>query len=177
MKQPIFGIKKSKVKEIITHQSHFTVIPSYYDWGEIKSLDQLLNGIDIIKDLDGYVKMSDLHLCFQNFETHNMVREANRMIKRVLALCKEYREDLNEICRAQILLDKWKPILDYTNTSNDDKKLATAMLIESQEQWMMSPKQYELSKKLDELMKKNLNEASKNCTIKIVKEEKTLEIE
>lgn len=177
MKQPIFGIKKSKVKEIITHQSHFTVIPCYYDWGEIKSLDQLLNGIDSIKDFNGYIKMSDLHSCFQDFETHKMAAHANRMIKRVLELCKEYREDLNEICRAQILLDKWKPVLDFTKTSNDDKKLATAMLIESQEHWMISPKQYELSKKLDELMKKNFNEASKNCTIKIVKEENTLEIE
>lgn len=82
-----------------------------------------------------------------------------------------------DISKSKTILEKWKPILDYTNTSNNDKKTATAMLIESQEQWMISPKQRELSKKLDELMKKNFNEASKNCTIKIVQEEKTLEIE
>ena len=82
-----------------------------------------------------------------------------------------------DISKSKTILEKWKPILDYTNTSNNDKKTATAMLIESQEQWMISPKQRELSKKLDELIKNNLNEASKNCTIKIVKEEKTLEIE
>jgi hypothetical protein len=98
MKQPIFVINKSKVKEIVEHQSKFTQIPYWYEWGKVKSLDQLLNEINNIQCVKGtYIKMHDLHLCFQNLETQKIPAYANRMIHRVLALCKNCREDLNKI--------------------------------------------------------------------------------
>lgn len=97
MSQPIFAIKKSKVKEIVEHQSKFTGIPHYYEWGEARSLEQVLNKIDSIQCIGDYIKMHDLHSCFQTIETQKIPAYANRMLKRVLAVCKLYREDLNKI--------------------------------------------------------------------------------
>lgn len=97
MSQPIFAIKKSKVKEIIEHQSKFTGIPYQYDWGSIRSMEQMIGTIDGIKSINGYIKMHDLHTIFQMLESNKMMPHANRMLHRVLAICKCYREDLNKI--------------------------------------------------------------------------------
>jgi len=93
--QPIFAIKHSKVVEIIQHQAKFTRIPYSLDWGRVDSEQQLLDAITNIKKDGEYIHMHKLHECFQQLETHKLIAHANRMLKRVLALCKEYREDIS----------------------------------------------------------------------------------
>lgn len=95
--QPIFSIKKTTVKEIVEVCNNHTPIPSYWEWGEARSIEQVMNGIDTIPCQGEYIKMHDLHAYFQSIETHKIPAYANRMIKRVLAKCKTNREDLNKI--------------------------------------------------------------------------------
>ena len=97
MGQPIFAIKKSKVKEIIHNHHNYKPIPCDYEWGEARSLEHVLNKIDCIQCIGDYIKMHDLHSCFQTIETHKIPAYANRMLKRILTMCKSYREDLNKI--------------------------------------------------------------------------------
>lgn len=97
MSQPIFTINKNKVKEIVEHQSKFTQIPYHFEWGRLKSKEELFEKLDNESTEFGCIRMHNLHLCFQAFETQKMTPGVNRMIKRVLALCKEYRQDLNKI--------------------------------------------------------------------------------
>jgi hypothetical protein len=93
--QPIFAIKHSKVIEIIQHQAKFTQIPYSLDWGKVESEQQLLDGVASLKKDGEYIRMHKLHECFQQLETHKLIANANRMLKRVLALCKLYREDIS----------------------------------------------------------------------------------
>jgi hypothetical protein len=97
--QPIFAIKHSKVIEIIQHQAKSTPIayPITYslEWGEIQSEQQLLDAVASIEKDGEYIRMHKLHECFQQIETHKLIAYANRMLKRVLALCKECREDIS----------------------------------------------------------------------------------
>ncbi len=93
--QPIFAIKHSKVIEIIQHQAKFTRIPYSLDWGKVESEQQLFEAITNIKKDGEYIRMHRLHECFQQLETQKCLARANRMLKRVLALCKLYREDIS----------------------------------------------------------------------------------
>jgi hypothetical protein len=93
--QPIFAIKHSKVVEIIQHQARFTQIPYSLDWGEIQSEQQLLDAVASLKKDSEYIRIHKLHDCFQQLETQKCLARANRMLKRVLALCKLYREDIS----------------------------------------------------------------------------------
>ena len=97
MKQPIFGINKSKVKEIVEHQSKFTQIPYSLDWGSLKSVEELFEKLDNEATEFGCIRMHRVHDCIYSFESHKMLPTANRMLDRVFALCKIYREDLNKI--------------------------------------------------------------------------------
>ena len=93
--QPTFAIKHSKVIEIIQHQAKFTQIPYSLEWGEIQSEQQLLDAVASIEKGGEYIRMHKLHDCFQQLETQKCPARANRMLKRVLALCKLYREDIS----------------------------------------------------------------------------------
>ena len=93
--QPIFAIKHSKVVEIIQHQAKFTQIPYSLDWGKVESEQQLLDAVASLKKDSEYIRMHKLHECFQQLETQKCLARANRMLKRVLALCKLYREDIS----------------------------------------------------------------------------------
>jgi hypothetical protein len=97
MIQPIFVIKKSKVKEIVEHQSKFTQIPYHLEWGHLNSIEELFEKLDNEKTESGYIRMHQVHNCINSFETHKIPAYANRMLDRVLHLCKLYREDLNKI--------------------------------------------------------------------------------
>lgn len=135
MSQPIFVIKKSKVKELIEHQSKFTQIPYSLDWGHLKSIEELFEKLDNEPTEHGRIRMHRVYDCIYSFQTHKLIANANRMLDRVFALCKEYRENLNEVkIKSQAVLEKWKPILDFTKNPNN--KFATAILIEGQEQWL-----------------------------------------
>ncbi len=92
--QPIFAIKHSKVIEIIQHQAKFTQIPYSLDWGKVESEQQLLDVIASLNKDGEYIRMHRLHERFQQLETQKCPARANRMLKRVLALCKLYREDI-----------------------------------------------------------------------------------
>ena len=97
MKQPIFAIKKSKVKEIIEHQSKFTQIPYGLEWGHLNSIEELFEKLDNEKTEFECIRMHRVYDCIYSFETHKIPAYANRMLDRVFALCKIYREDLNKI--------------------------------------------------------------------------------
>lgn len=51
--------------------------------------------------------------------------------------------DNENIDRKDYLIKKWEKVLDYSNTGNlssdQNRKLATAILIEPQEQWIHKP--------------------------------------
>ena len=97
MGQPIFAIKKSKVKEIVEQLSKVVPIPFDHQWADIRSLDQMMGIIEGIKSNDEYIRMHDLHATFQMIECHKLLPRTNKMLWRVLAICKCYREDLNKI--------------------------------------------------------------------------------
>ncbi len=93
--QPIFAIKHSKAIEIIQHQAKFTQIPYSLEWGKVESEQQLLDNVASLNKGGEYIRMHKLHECFQQLETQKCPARANRMLKRVLALCKLYREDIS----------------------------------------------------------------------------------
>jgi hypothetical protein len=92
--QPIFAIKHSKAIQIIQHQAKFTSIPCSLEWGKVESEQQLLDAVASIEKNGEYIRMHKLHECFQQLKTHKLIAYANRMLKRVLTLCKLYREDI-----------------------------------------------------------------------------------
>jgi len=97
MKQPIFVISKNKVKEIIEYQCKFTQIPYSLEWGHLSSIEELFEMLDKQKTDGEYIRMHAVYKTLYYFETHKMVANANRILDRVFALCKIYREDLNKI--------------------------------------------------------------------------------
>ena len=101
MGQPIFAIKKSKVKEIVEQLSKLVPIPFDHQWADIRSLDQMMGIIEGIKCNGEYIRMHDLHATFQMIECHKLLPRTNKMLWRVLAICKCYREDLNKISVVQ----------------------------------------------------------------------------
>jgi hypothetical protein len=115
MKQPIFVINKSKIKEIVEHQCKFTGIPYSLDWGHLKSIEELFEKLDNEATEFGCIRMHRVHDCIYSFESNKMLPTANRMLDRVFALCKIYREDLNKILveqqldRVYIVADKNPP--------------------------------------------------------------------
>lgn len=97
MKQPIFAIKKSKVKEIIEHQSKFTQIPYGLEWGHFSSIEELFESLDEEQTDGEYLRMHRAYNALYRRETYCIPAYANRMLDRVWHLCKLHREDLNKI--------------------------------------------------------------------------------
>ena len=96
-KQPVFVIDKDRVKYWIQHQSKFTQIPYSLDWGNLKSVDDIINRLDEEKGDGEYIRMSKLYDLLGEVKTYKLLGNANRMIDRVFSICKTERKNLNEI--------------------------------------------------------------------------------
>ena len=98
-KQPIFVIEKSRVIHWLEHQSKFTRIPYSLDWGNLESVEDFINVLNEQNKDGDYIRISKLSNIIQHFETPKLLGNANRMLKRVFAICKTERKDLNEILK------------------------------------------------------------------------------